>query len=289
MNSIENKESMKKAILLFVFALIGGFTIQAQDAAWFEPGPAADVTSEIKLYVDVTHPDCECPNLVDTDDPLYLWTWTPGGPPGGNGAWDASNLSLEWTQEGPNLYSFPMVPTDFYGVDPATVYAEGIDFLIKKFNGADTDGTGENKSVDFHVDIEPVGCVNTLCAFPEFFQEDDYLTMIYNNKKEEHGQLQDIQPDDCWMLPVAVAGGVDYPYFNGSVSDPAILDHPELHMMYEGDGKFYSTVLTDDFFRIYSDNPVPEGVPIEMIKVRYRKTVFTGNVSQFYELTLQCE
>ena len=278
-----------KKILILLSALIITQAVSAQQAAWFEPGPAADVTSEIKLYVDVSHPDCECPNLLDATEPMYLWTWEPGDPPGGNGSWDASNENLQWVQEGPNLYSFPMVPTDFYGVDAPTVYADGISFLIKKFNGADVDGTGENKSVDFHVDIEPVGCVNTLCAFPEIFQEDDYLTMIYNNTKETHPGLQDIEEGDCYMIPVAVAGGVDYPYFNGPVNDPGILDRPELQMKYEGEGKFYSTILSDDFFRIHSDNPVPEGVPIEQIKVQYRRTVFTGNVSQFYTLDLQCE
>ena len=113
--------------------------------------------------------------------------------------------------------------------------------------------------------------------------------MIYNNLLETNPGLQNIAPDDCYMLPVAVAGGVDYPYFDGSVSDPAIINMPELHMQYEGDGKFYTTILSDDFFRINSANPVPDGVAIEMIKVRFRKSVFTGNVSAFYTLLFQCE
>lgn len=46
-----------------------------------------------------------------------------------------------------------MVPTHFYGVDASVLYEEGISFLIKKYNGEDTDGTGENKSVDFHLDL----------------------------------------------------------------------------------------------------------------------------------------
>lgn len=280
---------MKKGIVIIILCIVSGLTLQAQEAAWFEPGPAADVTSEIKLYVDVSSPECECPNLLDATEPLYLWTWEPGDPPGGNGAWDASNSALVWTQEGPNLYSFPMVPTDFYGVDAPTVYADGISFLIKKFNGADTDGTGENKSVDFHVDILPVGCVDILCAFPEVFQEDDYLTMTYNNNKETNGALQDIQPGDCYMYPVAVAGGVDYPYLVVSVADPSIADYPELQMLYEGDGLFYTTILSDTFFRVNSQNPVPDGIPIEKIKVKFRKTVFAGAVSTNYELLLQCE
>lgn len=280
---------MKELILLYIFSLSLGLSIQAQDAAWFEPGPAADVTSEIKLYVDVSHPDCECPNLLDATEPLYLWSWEPSEPPGGNGAWDASNDALEWTQEGPNLYSYPMIPTEFYGVDAPTVYADGISFLIKKFNGSDTDGSGENKSADFHVDIEPVGCVNILCAFPEVFKEDDYLALIYNNEKEEHPNMQNLDSNNCYMYPVAVAGGVSYSYLNASVADDGIVNYPELHMKYEGEGKFYTTILTDNFFRINSENPVPEGVPIEMIKVKFRKATFSGTVTQNYELILQCE
>lgn len=280
---------MNKGIVLSVLSLLFVLNVNAQSAAWFEPEPAADVTSEIKLYVDVSHPDCGCPNLLDTEDPLYLWTWEPGDPPGGNGAWDASNTALEFEQEGPNLYSFPMVPTDFYGVDAPTVYADGISFLIKKFNGADVDGTGENKSVDFHVDILPVGCVNVLCAFPEVFKEDDYLTMTYNNNKEANVNMQDLLEDDCYMYPVAVAGGQNYPYLDVSLADPSIVDHPELQMKYEGSGYFYSTILSDTFFREWSANPVPDGVAIEKILIRYRKAVFDGNTTQNYELLLQCE
>jgi hypothetical protein len=280
---------MNKIITLVLFGFLYGANLYGQ-AAYFEPGPAADVTDVIKLYVDVSSPDCGCPNLVGLDESvtLYMWTWEPGDPPGGNGSWDASNSSLAFTYEGPNLYSFSMIPTDFYGVDPPTVYSVGISFLIKKFNGADVDGNGEGKSVDFHLDILPVGCVNTLCAFPEVFREDDYLTMIYNNNKEENSGMQDLPEDDCYMYPVAVAGGVNYPYLSGGLADPGIVDHPELQMKYEGNGVFYTTILSDTFFRELSANPVPEGVPIEKILIRYRKAVF-GPFSPNYELLLQCE
>jgi hypothetical protein len=284
---------MKKGIFIIILCIVGGLTLQAQEAAYFEPGPAADVTAEITLYVDVSDAGCECPNLVNLPltDTLYLWTWEPGDPPGGNGAWDASNTALKWVRDAsnPNLYSFPMVPTDFYGVDAPTVYDIGISFLIKKFNGADTDGTGENKSVDFHVDILPVGCVDILCAFPEVFQEDDYLTMTYNNNKETNSQMQDLPPDNCYMYPVAIAGGVSYPYLGVSVADPSIVDYPELKMLSEGDGLFSTTILSDTFFRVNSQNPVPDGIQIESIRVQFRKQSFNGTVTVPYELLFQCE
>lgn len=278
---------MKK--LLIVPFLLSGILSFGQ-AAWIDPDPA-NVAADVKLMVDVSHPDCGCPLLEGADlagDSLYIWTWTPGDPPGGNGQWNASNLALQMTSEGDDIWSFTMTPTSFYGVEASAIYDGGIEFLAKKYDGSAVDG-GEPKSVDFHVFVEAPGCLNTLCSFPSVFQEDDYLTMIYNNNLETHPGLQNIEADDCYMLPVAVAGGIEYPYYDGSVSDPGVLDRPELHMKYEGEGRFYTTILSDDFFRINSDNPVPDGVPIEMIKVRYRKSVFTGNVSSPYELELQCD
>ena len=279
-----------KKILLNISCLIFLSSQLMGQAAWIDPDPA-NVASEIKLMVNVADPACECPLLIDADeegDSLYIWTWGPGDPPGGNGQWNASNLNLQMTSEGNNIWSFSMVATDFYGVEPSVIYEEGIDFLAKKYDGSAIDGV-EPKSVDFHVETEAPGCINTVCSFPQVFQEDDYMTIIYDNTKETHGGLQNIPEDDCYMIPVAVAGGEEYPYVNGSLGGDWILDYPILHMNSEGEGKFYATILTDDFFRILSENPVPEGVPIEMIKVRFRRSVFTGNVSQAYELTLDCE
>lgn len=194
---------MKKYLLLII--LLSSFaTYSMGQAAWVEPNPA-DVTVPLKLMVDVSDPACECDLLIDLDiagDSLYLWTWIPGDPPGGNGLWNASNLALEMTSEGDNIWSFTMTPTIFYGVEASAVYDEGIFFLIKKYDGSPIDGV-EPKSVDFEVTVEAPGCLNTLCSFPTVFQEDDYLTLIYNNLLETHAGLQNIAPEDCYMLPVA--------------------------------------------------------------------------------------
>ncbi len=281
---------MKRVYFIAILSMFYSLTLFSQ-AAWVEPNPA-NVNDSIMIFIDVSQPDCECPSLINLDaegDSLFLWTWEPTeNATINNGQWNSSNHLLRMTSEGNNIWSYTMLPTVFYNVDASEVYDIGLSFLIKKFDGSAIDGV-EPKSTDLHVDIDPLGCANTLCSFPTVFQEDDYLTMIYNNLLETYSSLQNMTPDECYMLPVAVAGGVDYPYFNGSVSDPAIVTIPELHMQYEGDGKFYTTILSDQFFRVDSDNPVPEGVPIEKIKVRFRKTVFTGNISQYYELTFKCE
>lgn len=281
---------MKKILFLIIVGLSFIANRSLGQAAWIDPDPA-NVASEIKLMVNVADPACECPSLIDADsegDSLYIWTWVPNGPPGGNGEWNASNLNLKMTSEGNNIWSFTMVPTDFYGVEPSVIYDGGIDFLTKKYDGSAVDGV-EPKSVDFHVETEAPGCLNTLCSFPQVFQEDDYMTILYNNTKELNPGLQNIPEDDCYMYPVAVAGGVDYPYINGGATGSEILDFPILHMMYEGDGIFYQTILTDDFFRIYSENPVPDDVSIERIEIRFRRSVFTGNISTAYELELKCD
>ncbi len=291
MNLTENKYAMKKIFSLIIpFSFIATLTLG--QAAWIDPDPA-NVNAEIRLMVNVADAACECPLLVDADlegDSLYIWTWEPSeGVTVPNGQWNASNLDLKMTSEGDNIWSFSMIATQFYGVDASTIYADGISFLAKKYDGSAIDGV-EPKSVDFHVTVEPPGCVDKVCPFPGIFKEDDYLTIIYDNFLEENSGLQNIPEDDCYILPVAVAGGIEYHYAADEFSQNIATEHPELNMTFEGNGKFASTFLSDALFRTeLSANPVPDGVPIEMIKVRFRKSAFTGNISGFSELEYQCE
>jgi hypothetical protein len=276
---------MKKSLSLIV-SLIFITTFSLGQAAWIDPNPA-NVNGPVKLMVDVSQPDCNCPLLLDADS-LFLWTWEPTeNATIPNGSWNASNPLLKMTNESGTIWSYTLVPTEFYAVDAAAVYDSQISFLVKKFDGSATPD-GEPKSDDFHVIVDPPGCVNKVCSFPGIFQEDDYLTIIYDNLLESNPGLQDIPPDDCYFLPVAVAGGQEYKYINNEFSQDIATEHPELNMLFEGSGKFASTILSSEFFREMSENPVPDGVPIEMIKVRFRETSFTGNVSAYSELEFQC-
>jgi hypothetical protein len=281
---------MMKKIISLIIPLTFLTIVTLGQAAWIDPDPA-NVNAEIKLMVNVADPGCECPLLIDADvdgDSLFIWTWEPtenNSIP--NGEWSASTLALKMTSEGGNIWSYTMVATEFYGVDPSVIYDGGISYLVKKYDGSATPD-GEPKSADFHVTVDPPGCVDKVCAFPQIFQEDDYLTIIYNNLLETDPGLQNIPPDDCYFLPVAVAGGQEYKYINNELSQNIATEHPELNMLFEGSGKFASTILSSEFFREMSENPVPDGVPIEMIKVRFRETSFTGNISSFSELEFQC-
>ena len=281
---------MKKILGLIIPMIFIAFVSLGQ-AAWIDPDPA-NVNAEIKLMVNVADPACECDLLIDADiegDSLFIWTWEPSGPPGGNGEWTASNLDMKMTSEGDNIWSFTMIATQFYNVDASTIYDDGISFLAKKYDGSAIDGA-EPKSVDFHVTVDPPGCVDIVCTFPGIFKEDDYLTIIYNNALESNPGLQALNDSTgCYFLPVAVAGGVEYNYVQ-NIAEDIEMTHPELSMDFNGVSEFTSTILSEEFFRSeMSDNPVPVDEQIEIIKVRFRKTVFGGAISGFSELELQCE
>jgi len=148
---------MAKRFTLFTFFIfLITVNLQAQELAWFVPesgGPIVNVYQEITIYVDVSHPGCECPLLIDTEESLYIWTWQPSvSATFPNGQWTASNPELQMTNEGNNIWSYSLVPTSFYGVEPSVVYDIGISFLVKKFDGSAINGI-EPASNDIHLDI----------------------------------------------------------------------------------------------------------------------------------------
>lgn len=280
---------MKKIVSLIVpilFLASFGFG----QAAWVEPNPA-NVNAEIKIMIDVSQPDCECPLLLDADS-LYLWTWEPTeNATINNGQWNASNPELKMTKESDNIWSYTLIPTQFYNVEASEVYDKGISFLAKFIDGSAIDGA-EPKSADQHVDIDPLGCVDKVCTFPQFFKDDDYLTIIYDNTLEDKSSMQNLDPDNCYFLPTAVAGGIQYQYTTNNFDPNNLLEnsYPELKMTFEGEGKFAYTILSDEFFRSdKSENPVPPNVKIDKITMIFRKSEFNGQFTNISELEFQCE
>ena len=157
-------------------------------AAYIQPVPT-NVNSTTRINVDISKPDCECPNLQDatSDDPLYLWSWLPAEPLFGNGSWDNSNEELKMTQNknNPNIWFIDVVITDFYGVNENTAYENGLSYLVKKKNGLDGGNNDlENKSRDFDITLIPPPCEDRLCPHPQVLQQDDYFTIFYNISQE---------------------------------------------------------------------------------------------------------
>ena len=137
---------MKKQLLsALVLLFLGGSSAFAQKV-WTDPvEPVA--TDSVTIYVDLTQMDCQ--SLVGEAGPMYMWSWNPADPPavpGGNGDWSDSNEEMIMVNDGPNIWKKTILPTDFYGVDAATVYENDISFLVKAKDGgsgAAVHGTSE--------------------------------------------------------------------------------------------------------------------------------------------------
>ena len=151
-----------EAVMKKIVATVAlGLSLLSQSAwtqkVWTEPVVVTDPTDSVKIYIDLTKMDCS--KLVGFAGPLYIWTWKPADPVGGNGAWNASNTDHEWTNESPDIWSIKFVPTDFYGVSAQDVYDNDIFFLVKALDGGgggDCSAAGnEWKTEDLSVTVNP--------------------------------------------------------------------------------------------------------------------------------------
>src|SRR5687767_7244289 len=117
---------MKKALVFT--ALLAGLFLQGVwgQKVWTEPATVNDPTDSVKIFIDLTQMDCD--KLVGFAGPLYMWTWMPADPVAGNGSWNASNTDHAFTNEGPDLWSITILPTDFYGVSAQDVFEKDIFF-----------------------------------------------------------------------------------------------------------------------------------------------------------------
>ncbi len=110
-----------------------------------DPNDYTNPTQSVKIIVDLNQLDQTIEHVqlliadADSSKDLFIWTWKPfehpAGHPLANGfgaqAWKNSNDTLKMTKEADHIYSYTMIPTEFYGVDAATVFTEDIHFLVK--------------------------------------------------------------------------------------------------------------------------------------------------------------
>ncbi len=258
-----------KKLQYFLIALITVTGLDAQgQGIYFEPDPT-DVTSSVRLYVDISSDDCQCPNVhpVSKDDPLYIWTWIPnedrpllfGNVDVSNGDWGNSNDNMVMKQDenDPNLWYFDFLtasPAQFYDAEPAVFYENGIHFLVKKKNG---NGDPEPKSEDLSIIPEPVGCVEVICPFPLTFFDDEYVIFTYDNNQESNPGLQNMGPTDAYMtFRYSVNGGPEQ-VFPPSGGDPL-----EVQMDFDGEGIFSFTMIPKDFFPVEPGDEITSIRPI---------------------------
>lgn len=221
---------------------------------------------EIKLIVDISGSSCD--KLVGTDGPIYMWTWEPAAPAieGGNGQWQDSNEALQMTQEGPDLWSFTMVPTEFYGVTADKVYETGFSMLLKADDPGTDGGCEELKTDDFHLDVAPPFTSAKLYARPKAVFSNDVFSFRYDNSQEEKVSMQNL--DEVYVYAAAIAGGVTY-----EISDMAdVGSNPNLRMTNLGTGEFVFSIIPDEFF-----TGVPDGVSIDQLLFIARKKDMTSD------------
>ncbi|HBF19078.1 MAG TPA: hypothetical protein DDW81_03210 [Cryomorphaceae bacterium] len=226
--------------------------------------PAEDINPEesLKIIVDLTQMDGSKDYIKNLQDDaasgkdIYMWTWSPyefpAGHPKANGtgaqAWKSSNELLKMTKEGPGVYSYTLIPTEFYEVDAATVYNNDISFLVKPKDGGGY-GDPDRKSDDLKVTIDPPNTERpSFYSFPAFSTTDDLMTLVYENARDTTPTMQNLDPDDCYFYPqITLSDSTTF------LLEPSIFNagnNPKLKMDYVGDNTFRKQLQPRDFFNV---------------------------------------
>ena len=134
-----------------------------------------------------------------------MWTWSPSEPVVGNGMWDSSNEDMRMQQDAdnPNLWYMEVIITDFYGVDDATAYENGLSYLAKKKDGlSGGSNETENKSNDFNVDLIAPPCEDKVCPHPQVITDEDYFTLYYDIAQESNSNFNPDSLINTGMSPL---------------------------------------------------------------------------------------
>jgi len=285
-----------KKILYSTLVFCLGFAANAQVTS--EPLENIDPTDSVKIIVNLDQLDLTqeyVQNLIADADAgldIFMWTWKPyefpAGSPKANGlggaAWKNSNPILMMTKEANHIYSYTMVPTEFYEVDAATVYKEDIHFLVKPKDGGGY-GDPDRKSGDLVLKIDPPATDrDPVYSFPAKVAEDDVITVVYDNWRETKESMKDLDADSAYLhMECKLVSGTVIKYPPNYFADPSA--YPEAQMMLVDDGVFNFFFVPEDYFSL---SPTDE---IDEIKVIVRKPVFAGGnerVADDLTVTVKC-
>lgn len=280
---------MMKKIAIIACLLLGVSLQVSAQKVYTDPPEYDDPTQEVTIFIDLAQMDCD--KLLGSSGPLYLWTWEPEEPPIGNGAWSASNPDMEMTDEGNNIWSFTMTPTDFYSVSAQEIYDSDLFFLAKALDGGsggDCSAAGdENKTEDLTLVIDPPGvAAQKVFSFPSksdgdslFQAGNDIFTLIYDNSLEEKVSMQN--PGDLFVYARAYdTDGTEYrPSVIAQVgSNPAL--------MMSQDGTTYQwQIIPNNLFNIPSDRT------LNYMRLQIVKPVINDSddaVDGLYDFYLRC-
>lgn len=231
-----------------------------------------DPTKEITIIVDLTQTsnDWGIVEAAAGGEDMYIWTWKPyehsASSPKANGigptAWKNSNELLKMTKESEGIYSYTMIPTEFYEVDAKTVYDEDIHFLVKPKDGGGY-GDPDIKTEDLMLPIElPKGPSTVFTSFPSPFgkdldslriQRDDVFSVVYDNNEDEKESLKDVT--EMYIYPEIT--GTDDVVYTIAANAKKVADFPELKMVNNGDGTFQYSMFMSEFVAQFN---LPMGV-----------------------------
>lgn len=280
---------MKKTIALLT--LIMALSIQAVVAqkVWTEPAVVTNPADSVKIYIDLTKMDCS--KLVGYPGPLYIWTWKPTDPVGGNGTWASSNPDHQWHNESPDIWSITILPTDYYGVSAQSVYDNDIYFLAKALDGGgggDCSAAGnEWKTEDLSVSVNPPGpLVRKVYSFPDvqdgdsvYLRRDDVFTLRYDNSLEEKVSMQNA--GDLYVYARAYdTDGTEYK----PSSIAQVGSNPALKMTKNGSDYSWS-IFPEKLFNI------PFGKTLNFVRLQIMKPVVTTSddaVDGLWEYYFRC-
>ncbi len=216
-----------------ITVLAGALSFAQAQGIFMQPDPTDPNAPEVKLYVDISSPECACPNLADADPdlmPLYIWTWEPAefrptlnGLDVDNGAWADSNenMRLEQDEDNPNLWYFDFLGAslnEFYGTDTETTAATGISFLLKT-------KTGVQQTGDFNLPLTVLSTQALTASGPPTVQvypnpAAEVIRIGFDSRSSGEDYLAEIYTADGRMA------GVRHNFSSGS-ADLSVADLPE--------------------------------------------------------------
>lgn len=201
---------MKKVVSLFA-VLMGGFVANAQVTT--DPPENINPEDSLKIMVDISALDMSLDHnqllmdAVDAGEDMYIWTWNPVEHPVGhpyvNGigsqAWKNSNDTLIMKHEGGYVFSWSIIPVDFYETSAANVYAKDISFLVKPKDGGGY-GDPDIKSSDLTVAVDPPTTTkDPVYQFPKFVNDSSIVTIVYDNNREPKATMQDLPEGNVFV------------------------------------------------------------------------------------------
>jgi hypothetical protein len=284
---------MKKHLLFLMLLIVCATKINAQ-VVTSDPSDYTNPTQSVKIIVDLNQLDQTIEHVqlliadADSSRDLFIWTWKPfehpAGHPFANGIgsqpWKNSNDTLKMTKESDRIYSFTMIPTDFYGVDAAAVFTEDIHFLVKPKDGGGY-GDPDRKSTDLVFEINPPSIEKEVVySFPSNALQDDFIRIVYDNYRDTLAAMQNIVAGECYVHLKAVLtdGSVvqPSPYFSAG-------DNPDLEMKDLGTGTFEKTIIPEIFFGLQDGQKIDR-----LIAVVFKKAPIYIRVEKDLVVDMSC-